>query len=84
MLTIQSATNPRWGTEDKSTVHLDVKFEEFNEVLPFLATPYDPMPYGVDLYNRAIAGEFGPIGDYVAPVTTPAPNQPSTNGTQTL
>lgn len=81
MLTIQSATNPVYANAEGTSITLQVKFEEFAEVLPFAATSYDPMPYGVELYNRAIAGEFGPIEPYVAP---PEPVQPQTQGAQTL
>ena len=59
------------------------KFEEFAEEVGFGATSFDPMPYGVELYNRAKAGEFGPVAPYVPP-NTPAPDQPVTSGTQTL
>ena len=55
-------------------------FEEFDEELPFTATSYDPMPHGVDLYNRAKAGEFGVIAEYVPPPVI----QPTTEGTQEI
>ena len=81
MLTIQSATNPVYANAEGTCIALDVKFAEFNEVMPFGATPFDPMLYGVELYNRTLAGEFGAIAPYVAPVE---PIQPTTQGTQTL
>jgi hypothetical protein len=81
MLTIQSATNPVYANAEGTNITLQVKFEEFAEVMPFGATPYDSMPYGVELYNRALAGEFGPIAAYVPP---PEPVQPTTQGSQTL
>lgn len=77
MLTIESAVNPVYANAEGTCISLQVKFEEFADVMPFGATPYDPMPYGVELYNRAIAGEFGPIAPYVAP---PEPVQPQTQG----
>jgi hypothetical protein len=81
MLTIESATNPIYGNAEGTNITLQVKFAEFNEVLPFAATSYDSMSYGVELYNRAKAGEFGPVGAYVAP---PEIVQPTTEGAQTL
>ena len=81
MLTIESATNPVYANAEGICIALDVKFAEFNEVMPFGATPFDPMPYGVELYNRALAGEFGAIAPYVAPVERV---QPTTQGAQTL
>lgn len=70
MLTIESATTPVYANAEGTCITLQVKFAEFDEVMPFGATPFDPMPYGVDLYNRALAGEFGTVEPFVAP---PAP-----------
>lgn len=81
MLTIQSATNPVYANADGTMIFLQVKFAEFDEIMPFGAAPHDPMPYGVELFARALNGEFGPIAPYVAP---PEPVQPVTQGTQTL
>ena len=78
MLTIVSAHSPAYSDPDHQHVSLMVKFEEFDEELPFNATPHDSMPYGVELYNRAKAGEFGEIQP--CPYTeTP---QPTSTGTQ--
>lgn len=81
MLTIESATNPVYANAEGTNITLQVKFEEFDVTHPFAATPHDPMPYGVELYNRALAGEFGPIAPYVAP---PELGQPISQGAQTL
>jgi len=80
MLTIEYANNPVYDNAEGTGISLMVKFEEFAEVLPFGATPYDPMPYGVELYNNALAGMYGPIAPYVPP----EPPQPVTEGAQTL
>ena len=81
MFTIEYAKNPVYGSEDGNTISLIVKFNEFNEEVPFGATSFDPMPYGRDIYNRAKAEEFGPVSPYVPP---PPIEQPKTSGTQTL
>lgn len=81
MLTVEYAKDPVWNDADHVTVLLTVKFEEYNEEFPFTAAPYDVMPYGVDLCNRAKAGEFGEIAPYVAP---PEITQPISQGAQTL
>ena len=81
MLTVESATNPVYADAEGTCISLQVKFAEFDEVMPFGATPFDPMPYGVDLYNRALTGEFGAIAPFVAP---PELDQPTTQGAQTL
>jgi hypothetical protein len=67
MLTIQYAKDPVYGSADGQTIELIVKFYEFANELPFGATPFDPMPYGVELYNNAVAGLYGPIAPYVPP-----------------
>jgi hypothetical protein len=82
MFTFQYAKNPFYQTEDHSCIHITVKWAEFNEEHPFGAMATDVEAHGRDLYTRAIAGEFGEIGAYVPP--TSAPNQPQTQGSQTL
>ena len=92
MLTIVSAHSPHYSTLDHKCVSLMVKFAEFDEELPFNATPHDSMPYGVELYNRAIAGEFGTITNFdvahpgVREALTNQANQPQpeVQGAQTL
>ena len=71
MFTLKYAKDPIWSDATGNAIRLTVRFEEINEDLPFNATSYDPEPHGVDLYNRAKAGEFGEIAPYVpsTPVT---------------
>jgi hypothetical protein len=78
MLTIESATNPQYASAEGIHITLQVKFAEFDEIIPFGATPYDPHAYGVELYNRALAGEFGEIEPYVPPVDPSPPVIPTT------
>lgn len=68
MLTIEYAKDPVWVSEDGQQIQLTVKFFEFANEMPFNATSFDPMPYGVELYNRAKNGEYGEIGPYIPPV----------------
>jgi hypothetical protein len=81
MLTIEYAKNPVYGSADGQTIDLTVKFYEFAEEIGFGATPFDSMPYGVELYNNAQAGAYGPVAPYVPPLES---EQPVTSGTQTL
>lgn len=83
MLTLEYAKNPVFSDETTNDIVLIVKWEEFNEEMPFGATTYDTMPYGVDVHRRALAGEFGPVAPYV-PEPIAADSQPSTTGSQTL
>lgn len=63
-----SASNPRYINENKSAITLDCEFSHLpGEIHPFAAMPIDVEEHGRDVYARAIAGEFGPIAEYVAP-----------------
>lgn len=79
MLTIQYAKDPIYADAEGTTIQLIVKFEEMANEIPFGATPWDTEPYGVELYNNAVAGMYGPIAPYVPP---PVTSQPVTSGTQ--
>lgn len=81
MFTLEYANTPVYGNAEGTNIQLIVKWAEFNEEMPFGATSYDSMPHGVDLYNRAKAGEFGVVAPYVAPVVQ---DQPTTTGSQDL
>ena len=82
MFTLEYAKNPVYGNSEGTSILLTVKWQELNEDMPFAATSYDTMAHGVDLYNRAKAGEFGEVAHYVAQVATQP--QPSTTGSQDL
>jgi hypothetical protein len=63
MLTVESASEPRWNVE-RTTITLLVVFEEHSATLgaiPFTASPEDNEAYGRELFERALALEFGPI-----------------------
>lgn len=83
MFTLEYANTPVYGNVEGTNIQLIVKWAEFNEEMPFGATSYDPMSYGVDLYNRAKAGEFGQIAPFV-PVPLNSEGQPTTTGSQDL
>lgn len=74
MFTLEYVKNPVWASSDKQRIFLIVKWEEFNEEMPFLAASSDPEPHGLDLFNRVKSGEFGEIGVYVEPTPQPLQN----------
>jgi len=82
MFTLEYAKDPFYADDTGNCIVLTVKWAEFNEEHPFGATSYDAMPHGVDLYNRAKAGEFGEVIAYT-PVTASS-EQPQTTGSQNL
>lgn len=74
MLTIKSARAPRWENAEHTCLTLMVAFEEHANMgeMPFTATSDDPTEHGRALYTRAVAGEFGVVRAYTAPVVTGA------------
>ena len=66
--TVNSARNPVWADYAQTMIDLEVDFDELDEVFVlFTADASDPEGHGVDLYNRAVAGDFGAIGAFVPP-----------------
>lgn len=66
MSKVLSARDPHWSTPARTTIELRVTFEDTADIygeLPFTASPHDSEPHGVELYERALAGEFGPVQD---------------------
>jgi hypothetical protein len=69
---VEYVKNCVYANAETTKINCLVKFVEFNEELPFTATIDDVETHGKDIFNRAIAGEFGAIAPYVAPVITTA------------
>ena len=68
MRTVNSVKNPRWSDPTGYRIDMEVDFDELDEIyVPFTAYKNDLEPHSVDLFNRAIAGEFGEVSDYVPP-----------------
>lgn len=84
MFTLQYAKNPVYNNEEGTSIFLIIKWEEFNEEMPFSACSYDSEAHGRDLFERAKAGEFGEVAPYVAPIITSIDFQPTSTGTQEL
>jgi hypothetical protein len=49
--------------------------------LLFYASPYDKMDYGREIYNKAIRGEYGEIGEYTASPDVIAPRTSTSEDT---
>lgn len=67
-----SAENPRWANAEQTSIILDVDFAGIGKV-PFGCMGTGDSAHGMEIYTRAVAGDFGPITPYVAP--TPPPEQ---------
>jgi len=63
------AKEPKFSSEDGGMINLIVKFDEFDEEVPFTANPNDVISHGRELYAKAMNGDFGEIEQYVPPST---------------
>jgi hypothetical protein len=63
---IQNARSPVYVREDQSMIDMEIEHPAYGWIA-FSASPDDVEGHGRDLYARALAGEFGPVADYVPP-----------------
>lgn len=67
-LTITSVSNLKWDDEDHTSLTADVLFEEFSDgSIPFTTQENADTLHGVELWTKAVAGDYGEISEYVAP-----------------
>tara|TARA_R100000773_G_C4195765_1_gene99996 strand:+ start:628 stop:894 length:267 start_codon:yes stop_codon:yes gene_type:complete len=77
--TLIDAKNPVWANEEKTLIELDCKFSHYPSLgitendgyLSYMANPDDPEEHGRQIFEKAKAGEYGTVGDYVAPSSDP-------------
>lgn len=59
---IARARNPQWVDANHNMIDLEVDFAPLDEEwLPYTCSPTDVVEHSRELYQRALAGEFGPI-----------------------
>lgn len=63
---ILSANSPKWLNQEHTLIELNVEFAHCGTV-SFTASQNDIEPHGVELFNRAVTGEFGTISEYTPP-----------------
>jgi len=64
-LNLEYAKNPQWADSDHTMIDLIIKWDTIDEELPFSATAEDVEAHGREIYNNALAGEYGEIAEYV-------------------
>ena len=82
-----TVTNLQWANKDRTSFSCNVNFVGLG-ILPFTPNQNDSQVHGREIYARCMAGEFGPIADYVLqPDEYPAEviqNITATEGSETL
>ncbi len=70
--------NPVWANEEHTTINCEVDFGHLDdEFVPFTADPTDKMEYSKTIFDECVAGQYGVIGEYVAPPPPVAPPTPT-------
>lgn len=60
--------NLKWANQEKTLIDCEVDFDDLpEEFLPFTASPNDCMAHGVEIFQKCVAGVYGPIADF-API----------------
>ena len=72
--------NPVWTSEQNNSILCDVLFTGQTEYTPFVASPTDDTTYGPQIYSQCVAGDWGPIAPYVAPIPTASQNKSTATG----
>lgn len=68
-ITVTSVSFPVWANAEQTLINCDITVEQYpGEVLPFTADPNDSAEHGRQIYADCVAGAYGSIGAYVAPV----------------
>lgn len=74
MFTIQYVKNLKWEDAEHTMFSCVAKYEEFADEHPTGVNASDPYAHINELWTRGIAGEYGVIAEYVAPIeVTPIP-----------
>jgi transglutaminase-like putative cysteine protease len=66
--------NPIYSASDNSRIDCEIE-HPVHGWIPFTADPNDVEPLGKEVFDSCIAGDAGPVGDYVAPITSAASNK---------
>lgn len=62
-----NVTNPQWADAEHTAINCNVDFDDIGTV-PFTANPLDTSnPSSVEIYDQCVAGDYGPVAEYVPP-----------------
>lgn len=76
--TLTSLTNPVWADAEHTRIDCVITTSQFgDEQLPFTADQNDVEPHGRALFAAIVAGDYGAIGEYVAPLEPVLPTPSS-------
>jgi hypothetical protein len=67
---LEYAKEPVWANAEHTMIDLTIKWVEIDEDLPFTASPDDCEEHGRAIFAAAVAGEYGPVAEFVPYVPT--------------
>jgi hypothetical protein len=74
---LEYAKNPVWANAEHTLIDLIIKWDAFDEELPFTANPNDNEAHGRAIFAAAKEGSFGPVAEYVPPPAPPELETPA-------
>lgn len=66
-MTYTDVQNPQWSDEVHSRIDCLVKFNAYDEYLPFTATLDDSTEWGPQIFEECRSGKWGDVAEYIAP-----------------
>jgi hypothetical protein len=72
-LTVEYVKNLKWANQEHTIFDCIVKYKEFDEEHPSGINPNDKYDHILEVWNKAINGDYGVIEAYEPPNTDPVP-----------
>ena len=66
---IKNVKTPQWANAEHTMIDVTLETDTYGEI-PFSASPDDVEAHGREIFADAVAGEFGPVAEYMAHVPT--------------
>jgi hypothetical protein len=64
--------NPQWANSEHTAINCEVNFDsQAEEFVPFTAVASGDYEYTHQIYAECVAGNYGNIAEYVAPILNP-------------
>jgi hypothetical protein len=88
-ITYSAVRNPKWMDAEHTLLECEVNFDHitFEEWSSFGAVASGDLPHTHEIFARAVAGDFGPIAEFVdpdAPPAAPEDQQPDSSGLESF
>ena len=73
-ITYTQVKNPAWANPEHTLINCEVNFDHLGEeFVHFAAVASGDYPHTHEIYARCVAGDFGAIAEYSAPVSNSVP-----------